>query len=140
MDAPCPQVSTPGFSSIEELAMAEGKKDIVVSENLVAACGLYCGACASHRKGRCPGCQENKAATWCQVRTCCQTQGFKSCADCEPPSELSTCKKFNHFIAKIFGFVFRSDRAACVRQIRELGLKGHAEKMAAQGKHTIKRK
>lgn len=38
----------------------------------VAYCGLYCGACKSHRKGKCPGCRENSKATWCEIRKCCQ--------------------------------------------------------------------
>ena len=33
-------------------------KPIVADKNLIAYCGLYCGACRSYLKGSCPGCQE----------------------------------------------------------------------------------
>ena len=49
---------------------------------LVARCGLYCGACGSYLKGRCPGCRENVKATWCKVRACCGEHSYASCADC----------------------------------------------------------
>jgi hypothetical protein len=49
------------------------------------------------------------------------------------------CAKFNNLMSKVFGVLFRSDRAACIRQIREIGRQGHAEKMAASGTQTIKR-
>jgi hypothetical protein len=50
-----------------------------------------------------------------------------------------TCRKFNNFMAKVFQVVFRSDRAACIDQIKQLGLEGHARAMAARGSQTIKR-
>lgn len=34
----------------------------------VAYCGLYCGACQSYTKGKCPGCDANEKATWCEIR------------------------------------------------------------------------
>jgi hypothetical protein len=46
---------------------------------------------------------------------------------------------FNNFISKIFGFIFRSDRAACIDQIKEIGIQGHAQKMAAEKRQSIKR-
>lgn len=115
-------------------------KPIVADVNLVARCGLYCGACGAHRRGRCPGCHDNEKATWCKVRTCCRETGCSSCADCKSVADPADCGKFNNLIAKIFGFIFRSDRRACILQIREKGLQGHAEIMASEQKHSIRRR
>jgi hypothetical protein len=52
--------------------------------------------------------------------------------------EPRDCAKFDNLLARIFGFLFRSDRAACIRQIRELGVEGHARDMAAQKRQSIK--
>ena len=46
---------------------------------------------------------------------------------------------FNNWISKIFGFIFRSDRAAWCRQIRQMGLEGHAADMAKNKRQTIKK-
>ena len=43
------------------------------------------------------------------------------------------------FWKRIFGFIFRSDRAACIKQIRELGIEGHANRMAQNGQQSIRR-
>lgn len=114
-------------------------EEIKVDENLVAYCGLYCGACGSHRKGRCPGCHENNKASWCDVRRCCINHRYSSCAQCTEFPDPNKCSKFNNFISKLFGLVFRSDRCACITQIRELGLTGHALEMAKSGRQSIKR-
>jgi uncharacterized protein DUF3795 len=114
-------------------------KEIVADPQLVAYCGLYCGACSAYLKERCPGCHENDRATWCKVRSCCIERDFASCADCEEISDPMDCRKYNNFMAKVFGFVFRSDRAACVRQIGEIGIEEHAENMAQGRCQTIKK-
>lgn len=114
-------------------------KDIVSDPNLVAYCGLYCGACMAYQKERCPGCHENAKASWCKVRSCCRDGGLSSCAECGEFSEPKDCKKFNNLISKIFGLIFRSDRAASIRQIREIGIEGHADDMAGKRRHTIKK-
>lgn len=114
-------------------------KEIVSSPDLVAYCGLYCGACGSYLRGRCPGCHENAKASWCAVRSCCMQNEYASCADCKEFSDPNECKKFNNFISKVFGFIFRSDRAACIRQIATLGIQGHADDMAMHKRQTIKR-
>jgi hypothetical protein len=49
------------------------------------------------------------------------------------------CKKYDNIVSKMFGFVFRSDRRACIMQIRENGLQGHAEQMALSKRQTIRR-
>ena len=68
---------------------------------MVAACGLYCGACKKYRMGKCTGCHENEK--------------------------------------EIFAFVFRSDRPACIRYIRENGEQAFAEEMTKRGEQTIRK-
>lgn len=114
-------------------------RSISVDSALVAHCGLYCGACKAYRKGRCPGCHDNHKATWCTVRTCCREHAYASCADCTEHPDPMQCRKYNNFISKLIGLVLRSDRAACIRQIKERGIQGHAEIMAAQGTQTIRK-
>lgn len=38
-----------------------------------------------------------------------------------------------------FGLIFRSDSAACVRQIREKGIESHANDMGCKRRHTIRK-
>jgi hypothetical protein len=114
-------------------------EDLPIDPDLVASCGLYCGACRSYLKGRCLGCRENKKATWCKIRTCCAEGKIATCASCARYVDPNDCKKFNNFISKIFGFLFKSDRAACISQIKRLGLDGHAARMAESGRQSIKR-
>lgn len=114
-------------------------KEIGADVNLVAYCGLYCGACRAFLRERCPGCHENSRASWCGVRSCCIEREFASCADCKEFADVKDCANFNNFMAKIFGFLFRSDRAACIRQIAEIGPVRHAENMAENRRQTIKR-
>jgi len=114
-------------------------KDIISDPNLVAYCGLYCGACREYLRDRCPGCHDNQTAPWCKIRSCCRENQFATCADCREFPNPNDCRKFNNWVAKVFGFIFRSDRPACIRQIRELGVAGHAEEMTRQKRHSIKR-
>jgi len=113
--------------------------ETLAKPELVAYCGLYCGACHSYTKGKCKGCHENTKATWCTVRSCCIENGFNSCAECRDHSNPNDCKKFNNFMSRLFGFVFKSDRAACIAQIKHSGIAGHTEIMAGKKIHTIKR-
>ena len=114
-------------------------KDIVSNVELVAYCGLYCGACGSYLIDRCPGCHDNKKASWCKIRICCMEHDYSSCAECEEFANPSECKKYNNIISKIVGFVLRSDRAACVMQIKKMGIQGHADTMTRQKKQTVKK-
>ena len=113
-------------------------KEIVADTSLVACCGLYCGACKRYLKGGCPGCTENAKASWCKVRTCCIEHEYASCADCTEYENPSDCRKFNTFIARVFGFVLRSDRRACIVQIKQNGIESYAQTMAASGAMTLK--
>jgi hypothetical protein len=114
-------------------------RQISVDTNLIARCGLYCGACGRYLKEACPGCAENEKASWCSVRSCCGERGQGSCADCADFSDARECGKFNNPVARVFGFIFRSDRAACVRFIRERGRDAFAREMAARGTSSIRR-
>jgi hypothetical protein len=115
------------------------QKGIVTDNNLIAFCGLYCGACRSYLKGKCPGCRDNSKATWCKVRSCCIEHDFKSCADCDAIG-LEDCKKYNNFMSRAFGFIFNSDRSACINRIKEIGYIDFAAEMAHEKKQTIRRK
>lgn len=114
-------------------------KPIEAKPELVAACGLYCGACRAYLKGRCPGCRENAKATWCKIRSCCQERRIETCAECLEYPDPRGCRKFNNLISKFFALVFRSDRAACIEQIRRLGLAGHAADMATSRRQSVRR-
>lgn len=114
-------------------------KEIIADTSLIAFCGLYCGACRSYISGKCPGCRENAKATWCKIRSCNLENGFKSCADCTLTG-LKDCKKYNSFIGKAFGFIFNSDRAACIGQIKILGYGKFAVEMAQSKRQSIPRR
>jgi hypothetical protein len=114
-------------------------KEIVSDPRLVAACGLYCGACGAYRRGRCPGCSGNQKAAWCGVRTCCLHNGRSSCAECSRYPDARACPQFNNFVSKVVGFLLRSDRAACIDQIRAAGLQAHADRMAQERRQSIRR-
>jgi hypothetical protein len=114
-------------------------KNITADPGLVAYCGLYCGACKKYLSEKCAGCHDNAKAAWCKVRTCNMERHTSSCAECAAYPDAKECAKFNNPISKIIGFLLRSDRAACITQIKNIGLQGHAEKMAGLRRHSIKR-
>ena len=127
-------------SSSLELCHARRNCDEIEMTNnpqQIAACGLYCGACKKFLNGKCPGCKENEKASWCKIRKCCQEKGFHTCAECD--KDVKECKIHNNFVGKIFAFLFNSDRAACIRYIRENGEDAFAEKMAKDQQMTMKR-
>jgi hypothetical protein len=114
--------------------------ELVADQNLVSLCGLYCGACGAFLKGKCEGCHETRKREWCKVRACCLDKKYATCADCGTFQNPDDCKKFNNIVSKIFGFFTKSDRAACIRQIRENGSQAFAVKMAGLKMHAIRRK
>jgi hypothetical protein len=114
-------------------------RQISADTGLIAFCGLYCGACGRYVNEKCPGCRENEKASWCGVRACCLERGRAGCAGCDEFPAVRECGKFNNFMARIFGFLFRSDRAACVEYIREKGRDAFAREMAARGTQSIRR-
>lgn len=114
-------------------------KKIVADKSLIAYCGLYCGACKKYLKGKCLGCHQNEEASWCKVRNCCMENSYLSCADCKDFLDQNECKMFNNFISKVFAFIFRSDRKACIDLIKEKGYGEYAHKMTSKEEMTIKR-
>jgi len=114
-------------------------KEIVADQQLIAKCGLYCGACRSYLSGKCPGCAKNEKASWCAIRICCTENHLKSCADCTT-TEPKACKKYNTFISRIIGAVLNSDRAACIQSIKVSGYANFATEMAMARRQTIPRK
>jgi len=65
--------------------------------------------------------------------------GYASCAECKATPEPRDCRKYNNLIARLFGLIFRSDRRACILQIRDKGLEGHAQAMAARQRPSLPR-
>jgi hypothetical protein len=114
-------------------------KAIKSDTNLIAYCGLYCGACRKFLNEKCPGCRENTVAAWCKVRSCCIGNKLDNCAACITFEQVMECKKFNNFFSKLFALVFKSDRAACIRLIREHGPETFAGYMAENKLQSIKR-
>lgn len=115
-------------------------KEIIADKNLVAYCGLYCGACRRYLQEKCPGCEKNEKAAWCKLRTCCRENGFGSCADCRTYTDPMKCKKFNNFFSKIFAILFKSDRRACIARIKEEGIEKFSSEMAEKKTHSIRKK
>jgi len=114
-------------------------KEIISDAQFVAYCGLYCGACKAYLRERCPGCHDNEKATWCRIRLCCINNQYSTCADCRQFTDTNDCKVFNNLISRIFSIIFRSNRAACIRQIRDNGIQGHADRMTELKSQSIKR-
>ena len=111
--------------------------EITITPQQIAACGLYCGACKKFLKGKCPGCKENDKASWCKIRKCCIEKDFHTCAGCK--IDVKACRLHNNLIGKFFAFIFRSDRPACIRYIRENGEQAFAEEMTRRGEQTMRK-
>lgn len=115
-------------------------KTIEKNHELLAKCGLYCGACPRYLKDKCPGCKENHAAKWCKLRTCCIEKGIATCADCTEFESVMDCKQYNTFMSKLFGFIFKTDRAACIERIKTNGADAFIDQMVEQKSLSVKRK
>ena len=105
------------------------KAEITVDENLIAFCGLYCGACPRFLKGKCEGCSKNQAS-WCKVKPCNIENNSGSCADCELFDDPSGCEKYNPLIIRIGEFVSRTSRRDAIQLLKEIGRKDFAKHMA----------
>jgi len=114
-------------------------KEIIADTKLISRCGLYCGACKKYINGKCPGCNEKTNAQWCKVRTCVEENAYTTCADCTI-CKLEECKKLNNFVAKVFSIIFRSDRDAGIKMIREKGAEAFVEYLVKEKAMAIKRK
>lgn len=114
--------------------------NIEVNKDLVSYCGIYCATCSKYKKGKCPGCAKNGKATWCKIRHCCIEKNISSCAECNEFSDVKDCKKFDNFVSKMFEFVFKSDRKAGIRMIKENGYEEFAKYMAENNLVAVKKK
>jgi hypothetical protein len=114
-------------------------KEIVADKELVAYCGLYCGACGAYLRGRCPGCHKNEKATWCKLRLCCIEKKRTTCADCTDFSDVKQCGKYHNIISRVIGFLFRSNRPACIARIKKIGPEAFAKEMASKKAQSLPR-
>jgi hypothetical protein len=102
-----------------------------MADTRVAVCGLFCGNCGNFKRGKCKGCAEQAWFKRCRVRPCAFERGFATCAECE---EMESCKTLDNFISKIFGLIFRSDKMASLRMIRDEGMEKFIAFKTEQGK------
>jgi len=116
------------------------KKEIVKDLSLIAACGLYCGACGKYLKGNCPGCKDNVKASWCKIKVCCAEKGIDNCSGCDIFIEPDKCKKYNNFIARAIGYISGTKRSACIKLIRMKGNDGFVTYMADNKFQNIPKK
>ena len=116
------------------------RKPIVANTELIAICGLYCGACPKYLKGKCLGCKENVKAKWCKTRTCALELNIKSCADCTKVNHVKSCKYHNNAFSRIFEKIFNSNRAACIDMIKQGGYDNFATFMTQNKQMSVKRK
>lgn len=114
-------------------------KEVKEDPKLVSFCGLYCGSCGKYQKGKCPGCANNEKATWCKIRKCCIEKGIHSCAQCDEFSDVKDCRMFDNFVAKMFELVFKSDRKAGIKMIKESGYEEFTKYMAENKLVSIKK-
>jgi hypothetical protein len=114
--------------------------EIKADPKLIAACGLYCGACGRYLKGTCPGCAENQKAGWCQIRSCNMDLEQNSCAECKSCPDPIQCAKFNNVIGKVFALIFNSNRPACITKLKEHGPEKYSQLMAQYGRQSLPRK
>ena len=114
-------------------------KEIISNPQIVAYCGLYCGACRSYLRDKCPGCHNNMKAGWCKIKVCCEESQYQTCADCKEYDDPRNCSKFSNLMSKLFALIFRSDRAACIDNIREFGIQSYADKMSELKQQAIKK-
>jgi hypothetical protein len=116
------------------------EKEIVQNISLIAACGLYCGACGSYTKGRCPGCKENTKASWCKVRSCCIEKSIDNCSQCTEYENPQDCGKYNSLISNLIGFVTGTKRSLNIEAIKQKGSEGFVAFMSEKKWQSIPKK
>lgn len=74
-------------------------KDVLMDEDLIAPCGLYCGECEAFQDERCSGCISRiglclKYSKICKIYECCVSEGkLRFCNECK----AFPCIRFNKF-------------------------------------------
>jgi len=115
-------------------------REVVANKELIACCGLYCGACKKYLAEKCPGCAGNTRATWCKTRDCCAEHHFSTCAECTLFKDPRDCKKVHNAFSMVFSVLFNSNRPACIECIRAEGPEAYAKKMADRRAMTLPRR
>lgn len=110
---------------------------VVIDTRLIAACGMYCGACPSYINEKCPGCHTRGKVLFCQVRSCCHEQGIHSCGDCGEHGDPSDCSRLDNLFSRVVDRIRNTDRTECIRAIQDAGPEHYAESMARRGKRAI---
>jgi hypothetical protein len=114
-------------------------KKIIVDNELISYCGLYCGSCKNYLKEKCPGCRTSGKYQKCKMRPCCLKNNLTSCADCKDFKNVLECKKYTNKLWNFLEFVFRTKRSACIELIREKGYDEFAQYMAEKKLTVLKR-
>ena len=114
--------------------------EIVRDENLVAFCGLYCGACPRYLKGKCEGCRTvDHNPNWCKVKPCNVDNEYNSCADCTRFESVAECKAFNPLLIRLGEYLSKTSRQAGIQMIKEKGQSEFVAFMAENQLVSIKR-
>ncbi len=86
--------------------------------DLIGACGIYCGLCTKYQsraKSRCIGCKVGEQHSWCSIWNCCvKRHGLETCNEC---SEIFNCAIFLR--RKVAEWIPAADN---LLQIKEVGL------------------
>ena len=99
----------------------------------IAYCGIICSDCGACKKGKCAGCASGKQRfSACPVRKCNIEKQQRNCSECKAFADFHDCKKLWNFIAKVFHYIFRSNRIGNLEQMRIDGIdqfiKNHEKK------------
>jgi len=118
-------------------------QNILIKEELISYCGLYCGACPKFQKNECEGCKGDslKCAVGfksCKVRPCNIEHSYTSCADCKEYSSVKQCKKYNPLLVRFGQFISRTNRRLCIEMIQEKGADAFVSFMAEKKWITMK--
>lgn len=54
--------------------------------------------------------------------------------------EVARCKTYSNWVGKLFGWLFDSDREACIAYIRQHGAEAYAREMTRRRAQTMRRK
>ncbi len=112
---------------------------IECSEKLIAYCGLYCGACPRHLKGKCPGCHTTTGSNWCKVKPCNSEHGYNGCFECTKFPNVADCTPFNPMIIRLGEWLSHTSRKACIDRIKEQGQTAFTQYMSEQRWVSIKK-
>ena len=111
-------------------------------DNLVAYCGLYCGACPIYSKGKCTGCKAPNSTIHykpCKVKPCCVKNDYSTCAECNKHQSMDECKDYNPLFIRFSQFITQTSRKKGIEMIKSDGEKAFADFMADKKWFNMKR-